>query len=63
MNTETQQFVVILENSPGVEMSREECLVTAEPEKLEDAVEEKILEVLSGWNLRVGDTVRIVEAP
>lgn len=60
--TETKRFTIILENAPDCELQREECTVTAESGFIDDAVEEKVCDVLSGWRIGIGDTVRVVEA-
>ncbi len=56
----TKRFTVTLEGTGG-ELAREECSITDEADFIDEAVNNKISEIVEGWILGIGDTIRIVE--
>lgn len=61
-DTATQRFIVVLMDGEECELCREVCTVTADSAFIEDAVEEKVADVLSGWRIGIGDCVRVEAA-
>jgi hypothetical protein len=55
------KLVVILENSPDCELERQE-VEYEEGEDSTSTTDDAIMEVLEGWTLSVGDTIKIREA-
>lgn len=56
------KIVVILENSPGVVMERQEIEVIDDPEiggPDSDDVNDRASAMIEGWMLSVGDTIKI----
>lgn len=57
------KFDVILETNAGGELDRTECEIpfTDDDEDFEDMVHKTALSAILDWQLRLGDTIRIVE--
>lgn len=58
------KIAIILENSPGVVLAREEVEIEDEPDGgyAGDAVDDAVSKVFDSWTFSVGDTIKIREA-